>query len=166
MNQQRVKKGEERAGDPPNALPRAGRWQAPLAAALLVLAGAAVYANSLSGVFIFDDQPSIVDNPTIRQIWPPWEALCPPRGGETVSGRPLLNVSLALNYAFGRLNVRGYHVANLAIHLLNGLLLFGILRRTLRLPPLRPYFGSMASGLAWAVALLWIVHPLQTESVT
>jgi hypothetical protein len=91
----------------------------------------AVYCNSFSGPFAFDDVDSIIGNPTIRQLQPIGRVLSPPRNGETVSGRPLLNLSLALNYALGGTVVWGYHAANLAIHVLNALLLWGILRRTL-----------------------------------
>ena len=141
-------------------------WRILLAPGLIVLAGLAAYANSFSGAFIYDDSPSIIDNPSIHQLWPIGQVLSPPRNGETVSGRPLLNLSLAIDYAIGGTNTSGYHVTNLAIHLLNGLLLLGILRRTFCLPVLRPRLGDAAWGLAMAVALLWVLHPLQTESVT
>ena len=77
-----------------------------------------------------------------------------------------MNFSLAVNYAIGGLNVRGYHATNLAIHLAAALLLFGLLRRTFLLPAMRERLGAAATPLALAVALLWAVHPLQTESVT
>ena len=135
------------------APPRFARFWAPL---LIALAGLAAYANSFSGSFVFDDADSIAENPTIRRLWPPGAALSPPGGGITVSGRPFLNLTLACNYALGGTNVSGYHAANLAIHVLAGLVLFGIARRTLRSNPV----------LAFAIALIWTVHPLQTESVT
>jgi tetratricopeptide (TPR) repeat protein len=137
-----------------------------LAAGAIVLAALAAYLNSLGGTFAYDDQFAIVENPTIRHLWPIWPVLSPPRSGETVSGRPLLNLSLAINYALGGLNVRGYHAVNLAIHIGAALLLFGILRRTFLVPILRERFGKAAPLLALASALLWTVHPLQTESVT
>src|SRR5207244_3634154 len=86
--------------------------------------------------------------------------------GNTVEGRPLLNLSFALNYAVGGLDVRGYHVVNLAVHLLAGLLLFGIVCRTLLLPAFRERMGNAAVGLATMVSLVWVLHPLQTESVS
>src|SRR5271165_5742039 len=88
-----------------------------LAAGLVVLATVAAFANSFAGPFVFDDQQSIVDNPTIRRLWPIGKPLCPPSHGVTVSGRPVLNFSLALNYAVSGFDVRGYHVTSLAVHL-------------------------------------------------
>ncbi len=137
-----------------------------LAAGLIVLATLAAFSDSFTGVLVLDDKPSIVDNPTIRQLWPISKPLCPPNHFETVRGRPLLNLSLALNYAVSGLDVRGYHATNLAIHILAALLLFGILRRTFLLPLLRERWGAMAVPLAMVIALVWANHPLHTESVT
>jgi len=137
-----------------------------LGAGLIVLAALAAYYNSFGGVFAYDDQGAIVENPTIRQLWPIWPVLCPPCNGETVGGRPLLNFSLAINFAISGLDVWSYHVTNLVIHIAAALLLFGILRRTFLLPALRGRFGKAATWLALASALIWTVHPLQTESVT
>ena len=86
--------------------------------------------------------------------------------GTTVTGRPVVCLTLALNYALGGLNVWGYHVFNLAVHLISALVLFGILRRTFESETLRERFGAKAAWLAAAIALVWEVHPLQTESVT
>ena len=134
--------------------------------AALLLAGVLAYANSFSVPFLFDDDASIADNPTIRSLWPPWQALSPPASGETVANRPLVNLSLAINFAFGGLDVRGYHVVNLAIHLCAALALFGIVRRTLSQPVFRTRFSGAAQAIAFVAALWWALHPLQTESVT
>jgi tetratricopeptide (TPR) repeat protein len=142
------------------------RWATAFAGGLIVLAVVAAYSNSFSGPFVCDDIPAIVNNPTIRHLQSIGQVLSPPRNGETVSGRPLLNLSLGLNYALGSTAVWGYHAANLAIHVLNALLLLGILRRTFHSPALSPRFGVAGPRIAWAIALLWAVHPLQTESVT
>src|SRR6266850_6914087 len=140
------------------------RWLAPL---LLVCAALLAYQNSFTGPFIFDDPLSIQDNPTIQHLWPIWQVLSPPhRGGLTVEGRPLINLSLAVNYALGGLDVWGYHAVNLTIHVLAGLTMLGVVRRTLLQPRFRGRFGAAANELALAVAVLWTVHPLQTESVT
>ncbi len=162
---------------PPSPAPQASRRPAILAGAALVLAGLAVYANSLTGPFIFDDLLSIPQNPTIRRLL---ASLSPPGGGVTVTGRPVLNLSFAVDYALSGNHVWSYHALNLLIHLCAGLALFGIVRRTLlnagrgrRTPPVGETAAfsdaalqSGAGSIAFAAALLWLVHPLQTESVT
>jgi tetratricopeptide (TPR) repeat protein len=135
-----------------------------LAIPLLLTAGLFAYHNSLHGEFVFDDLPAIPQNPTIRALWPSSGVLSPP-AGTAVTARPIVNLSLALNYAFDELNVTSYHAFNVAVHLLAALVLFGIIRRMLRSPVLRPRYGDHALGLATAAALLWVVHPLTTESV-
>ena len=77
-----------------------------------------------------------------------------------------MNLTLAANYALGGTNVWGYHAFNLAIHVLAALTLYGIVRRTLLRPGLWERFGASAEWVALAVAAVWTVHPLQTESVT
>jgi Flp pilus assembly protein TadD len=139
------------------------------AAAVIAAAGLAAYSNSFSGPFVFDDVPTVQDNPTLRHLWPVWNTLRPPHGGLGVEGRPLLNLSFAVNYAISGGEVWSYHVFNLAFHLLAGLVLFGVLRRTVE--AVKPQAGGLrqvpdALGYAFAVSLLWTVHPLLTESVT
>jgi protein O-mannosyl-transferase len=143
------------------------RWVTILAGSIIAFAALAAYHNSFSGPFIFDDTLSIVENRTIRHLWPISRALSPPHGSaQTVSGRPMVNLSLAVNYALGGRAVWGYHALNLAIHILAGLTLFGVVRRTLLQPSLRARFGEAAMLLGLAVAVIWTIHPLQTESVT
>ncbi len=166
---------------PASVAPRGAIW----AAALIAVAALLAYANSFSVPFIFDDDSSIKDNPTIRSLTTAWSP--PTGGGHTVSGRPFLNFTLALNYAAGGTAVWGYHLVNLLIHVLAGCTLFGIVRRTLERPLCRSLFTgdsgrAPSSGgakspvnrllppdtflLALAVALLWTLHPLQTQAVT
>ncbi len=150
----------------PTGLPApAGRGVAA-PALLIVAAGVVAYAGSLHGPFIFDDPPAILDNPSIRTLWPPTVPLFDARYA-TVIGRPLLNLSLAANYALGGARVEGYHAVNVVVHVLAALSLFGLLRRTMLLPRLRAHGAAPpATAFALAAALLWTVHPLQTESVT
>jgi protein O-mannosyl-transferase len=136
-----------------------------LRAAALVLCGALVYANSLSGPFVRDDAAAIVENPTILSLWPVTGPLDPPR--ETpVAGRPLVNLTFALNFAAGGFDVGGYHAVNILGHVLVGLLLAGVVRRTLQRPALPDLLGSKAAALSWACAFVWLVHPLNTEVVS
>ena len=144
-------------GNPPT-------WQIrrPVAGALLALAILLVYLNGIHGAFLFDDKSSIPNNPSLHQS--PWlmGALHPPHNtGDTVDGRPVVNLSLAINYFFGGDAVEGYHAVNIVIHILVALVLFGILRRAFLQVGL-----AHAEWLAFWTTLLWALHPLDTESVT
>jgi len=147
---------------PTASTPVPPRWLLKL---LIVAAIALAYANSLRGAFVLDDRRGIVENPTICDLGSPGTILSTfPRS--TTSGRPILNLSLALNYALGGLDPLGYHLVNIGIHALAALALFGIARRTLRLPRIDPVLSARADAIAFAAALLWAVHPIQTSSVT
>ncbi len=175
------KKGPSNRASPPrpvvatDATPSIGKIVGAWWPALILIAvGVIVYANSLWGVFLFDDAYAIVDNTRIRQLFPA------DRWIETE--RPVVELSLAVNYAIGKLSVTGYHVFNLLVHIAAGLTLFGVVRRTIiahaecgvRNAETRTAAQSQsrfsihhsAFFIALAVALLWLVHPLQTESVT
>lgn len=131
----------------------------------LVVVTVATYWSALPAPFVADDQTAIVTNPTIRQLWPLGPVLQPPEG-TTVSGRPLLNLSFALNHAISGEAAWSYHALNLAIHVLAGVTLFGLVRRTLRQPVLGTRFGEAATGIAFLAAGLWLLHPLHTSAVT
>ena len=144
----------------PAILRRPGRY-----ILVLIAVGLAVYANSLQGGhFILDDESSIVNNFDIRQIWPLWRdadrTTNPP-----VNNRPVVRLSLALNYALGELDVRGYRLFNLVVHICCAVALFAVMRVALRSWRLADRYGEVADGLACAVALIWLVHPLQTQVV-
>ncbi len=131
---------------------------------LLVVAAVGAYANSLEGPFIYDDDLAIARNEGIRRLWPPWEAMFPP-APNPAAGRPVVGLTFAINYSLGGLDVRGWHLVNVAIHAGCALALFGVVRRTLSGPRLQRAFGSAATPLAFAAALVWTVHPLTTECV-
>jgi tetratricopeptide (TPR) repeat protein len=134
---------------------REPRAAAAICCVALAAATVAAYAPGLGGAFVYDDVDSVLGNPTIRQLS---TSLRPP-AGLTVSGRPLLNLSLALNHAVSGTAVWSYHALNIAVHVAAALLLFGILRRN---PAARAAGGLCVAA---AAALLWALHPLQTESV-
>jgi len=124
----------------------------------LLIVGCA-WANSLGGAFLLDDLVHVVGNPKIRSLWPPWECF-----GD--SARPIVDLSLAINFAIGRLDPAGYHVCNLLIHLATGTAIYLFARRVLReRRPERDCDGHDAA-VAFAIALLWLVHPLTTQGVT
>ena len=155
-----------------DSIPGAPGWRAALIALAVVLA----YANSLQGPFVLDDQAAIAQNLQIRALWPPGDVFLPDPESP-VAGRPLVNLSLAINYAAGGLDVRGYHLVNIGLHLVCALLAFGLIRRTLHLLGPRRLRWLLADGadltnrahsadnLALAAALLWAVHPLTSEAV-
>jgi cytochrome c-type biogenesis protein CcmH/NrfG len=121
---------------------------------------AAAYANALDGAFVFDDEVSIVENSSIRRLWPLRDVLMTKaEGGRTHDSRPLLNLSLAVDYAAHGLWRPGFRLVNLAIHLVNVLLVFDVACRILRLSGLR---WSEARLLAAITAVLWAMHPLHT----
>lgn len=127
-------------------------------ATLLGATVAAVYMSSFAGVFLFDDLVHIVNNERIRDL----SSMSSILAGK----RPIVDLSLAFNYAAGDLDVSGYHAVNILIHLLATLTLFGLLRRTLTLAT-RPHWNDrIILFLAGSTALFWAVHPLQTQSVT
>ncbi|WP_419174908.1 DUF6056 family protein [Desulfosediminicola sp.] len=123
-----------------------------------------IYSNSLSVPFQFDDIDNIAvpalqlnsfDLPDVKKALT--EGL--------LKGRPISNLSFALNYFFGEYRVQGYHLVNIGIHCLGGyfLYLFGYL--TLRLPANNSLYRN-PQIIALFGALLWLAHPLGTQSVT
>ena len=154
-----------------------------LLAAVVVAAGAWAYSSSFPGVFVLDDVRAIVQNSTIRTLWPLSTPLWPP-SKSTVAGRPVANLSFAISYALAPAAVAGttgtpgasgvpiamdataFHVGNLLIHLAAALVLFGVVRRTLVSQRLQARFGAAAPWIGLVVALAWVVHPLQTSAVT
>jgi len=92
---------------------------------------------------------------------PPPLLRIPAPGGRDGQRPARPQLSLALNYAVSGTDVWSYHALNLSIHILSGLALFGIVRRTLERRA-----EARAPAIAFCAALLWVVHPLLTESVT
>ncbi len=128
-------------------------------ALLLVCTGIWVYRNSLDGASVFDDDfnmeiaAEMFKKPSLKSLVP--------------KPRTFVFLSFALNRKIGGFRVRGYHQVNRLIHILATLTLFAIVRRTLRLRPLQSRFGGDApEWLALSIAMIWLVHPLQTQAVT
>lgn len=133
------------------------RW--PFAA--IAVAGGLAYINALGHPFVFDDAGTVLNNPTLRTIA---DSL---RGGPAQSataGRPLANLTFALNHLFG-VNPWGYHAVNLAVHIACALVLFALLRRVMRLPLAAGWSEGWDTSIAAATAMIWVVHPLNSEIV-
>lgn len=145
----------------------------------IIAIGVLVYSNTLNVPFTFDDIHNIVENPLIRDIESFWgSAHADGSGGISFleSRRFVGFLSFALNYAINGLNVPGYHVVNVLIHLMNALLVYVLVVLTGKTPFVRqfsdhdPSFadsGPQFTGfIALFSALLFVSHPVQTQAVT
>lgn len=123
----------------------------------ILLLGYIVFANGLPGSFVFDDEEMIAKLHA-RPLWPPSEALAGPR--------PITDFSFALNLKLLGRSPEKFRLVNVLIHLAAGLALYALLRRSFRSPTLADKYSAHGGAIAFTVALLWVLHPLQTESVT
>jgi len=140
---------------------------------LIVIVGLIVYARTLQVPFVLDDFESIAHNPLITSF----AYFADLGSGKMFFGhagfvsRWFGYLSFALNYRIHGLDLAGYHVANIAIHLMASLSVYWIVRLTFR----TPYFlqgrapgriAEQAGFTALIAALLFVAHPLQTQAVT
>ncbi|MDU0457924.1 MAG: tetratricopeptide repeat protein [Geobacteraceae bacterium] len=147
---------------------------------LIAMAGLLAYANTFSVPFQFDDDAYIVNNPAIRDFstfLSPGEITggssqsptgIPPALRFAFMTRILGYVSLAVNYHLSGLNVTGYHVTNLLLHMLNAWLLYGLLCHAfsgIRIAG-REREDDSSRLLALVAAMLFLCHPIQTHAVT
>ena len=121
-----------------------------IAPALILTAIILTYFNAFSGAFQYDDFNVIVDNERVHSLVA-WL-------GDLRGIRPLLKLSYTLNW-MARPAPWGFHLVNLIIHGVNGLLAFTLLKR------LTPN-DEDAELMALAAALIFVLHPAQTEAVT
>jgi hypothetical protein len=99
----------------------------------LMLLVFSIYTNTLWAPYFFDDENNITRNPHIRltQITP--DGLMKAGFESPISNRPVANISFAFNYYFGGYHVFGYHLVNIVIHMVTGLLLYLLVKTTLLL---------------------------------
>ena len=128
---------------------------------LLCCLGIVIYSNSLNSSFHFDDEPSIVKNLNIknlfnlRLIWDFWPT------------RFITYLSLAFNYHLHQLRVFGYHLFNLAIHLSTTILVWWFTLLTFTTPAMKNDKVAKPTNLiAFLVAAMFVAHPIQTQAVT
>ncbi|MFW5731265.1 MAG: tetratricopeptide repeat protein [Desulfonatronovibrionaceae bacterium] len=138
-----------------------GHWAGLL---LIVIAGVLVYSNTLEVPFVLDDVRQIEENQDIRSLenFLDWKVLA--------KNRPLTDFTFALNYHFHGLDVTGYHLVNLVLHLANGVLVYWLVLLFAgagRRDESQHFSESAAVRLmAFFAALIFVVHPLQTQAVT
>lgn len=133
----------------------ASRWFSPLFLLFMSLVTLGVYSNSFNGAFQYDDLPIIRENYLIRDLGNLGEMLR--------NTRALTLVTFALNYAAGGLDVAGYHAVNIAIHIINAALAYLLLMATFNFLKMEESASRRISAFA---ALLFAVHPIQTQAVT
>ena len=149
---------------------------------LIVVVVFVIYSNAYDGPFVFDGKNQIEDNVKIRDL----------NNYTTLEGffsqRPLTAFSFALNYRIGELGPFGYHLVNILIHMVNGILAYVlalcVFGRLTFFPYKRPsvskndghehtlrekallHTSTLSQTMALLVALIFVAHPIQTQSVT
>jgi hypothetical protein len=131
----------------------------------LVVLTLIIYASGLNGPLVFDDMSNIEYNPHIRLEKLSFEGLKKAAFDSPAEFRPVANISFALNYWLHGYKTSGFHLVNVLIHVTTGVFLFFFIRLTLRMPALSLKYESH-QWVAYVAALIWLVHPLQTQSVT
>lgn len=131
----------------------------------LVLVTLILYSVTIDHSFHLDDAPNIWSNPFIQISSLSFDKLVTAGFKSVNAKRPVANISFALNYYFHGLDVRGYHFVNIIIHLLTGIMLYYFVKITLCIQLVRDKFGE-AGFVPFFTALIWMVHPLNTQSVT
>lgn len=159
---------------PPVCTPHSPRYDG-LAVGFITLVAVLLYCQTFAYPFHFDDFSSIVENPYIRNLGDLSFFL---KGVELRGNwfRTLPTLSFAINYHFHRLEVFGYHLINLILHVGSGILVYFIskclfdlgLRKGRNLPNDEMGFFTRYGTYFFSlfVALLFIAHPLQTNTVT
>ena len=147
---------------------------------VIVFIGVLIYSNTFYAEFTLDDMPYIVENPAIKDFsyfWEPSKVLELNHIGKgyrtAFITRIVTHFTFALNYNLHKLNVFGYHLFNILVHITNGLLVYFLIRLIFQ----TPYFSKTKSGYAPAPpltqklfaffsALIFVGHPIQTQAIT
>lgn len=149
--------------------PRKYHWICVIAICLTCIT---TYSNTLNSPFVFDDIPNIKENTFIRLTDLDIQKLYDAGFRSVASNRPVANVSFALNYYYGGYDVKGYHIVNIAVHLINGILIYllalNIFRQMSRMPCEEKERIRITSIplISLFAALIFVTHPIQTQSVT
>lgn len=145
--------------------PFLNKYRLPLVLLIFSVTGLAIYSNSFNVPYQFDDMTNILDSSAIQVQNPGLLEIINAGKHGFLKNRPIANISLALNYYFSGNALPGYHLVNILIHILAATFLFQFLHLTLNLQ----YKNSAdfrISAIAFLAALIWLVHPVHTQSVT
>lgn len=140
-----------------------GTLRVPQAALFVAVLACVAFLNSFAGEFVFDDIHEIARNPGLEPLVPPWHAMFV---GNKLPARPLPYLTFAIDRAIWGVRPFGYHLTNLAVHVIAALALFDLVRLALLSPRLGGRWCDRAVPLAMVIATIWAVHPLQTQAVT
>lgn len=163
--QERPVKVEEPPSAQGKSLGRRSSWVNLLPVLVLCTLAFIIYSNTMTVPFVFDDRTNITDNPPIQLSEITFANIINAAFRSPVPTRPLANVTFALNYYFHQQKLPGYHIVNLVIHAINGILLYFLFVTTLRLPAVKNTLDR-PELTAFAAAIIWLAHPIQTQSVT
>jgi protein O-mannosyl-transferase len=130
---------------------------------LLSVLSIIIYSNTFNAPFLFDDVSNITENPHMRLTDINIQSLKNAAFSRPSWARPIPNISFALNYYLDQYHVVGYHAVNIAIHIINGILVYLLALFTFRLLGLSPFKIRVMSLFA---SLIFIAHPINTQSVT
>jgi protein O-mannosyl-transferase len=148
--------------------------------ACIIILGCLVYSNTFDSPFVFDDEIYIINSAAIKDPFFSFDSAridaLPGNVGtvrEQFKNRIVGHFSLAVNYAAHGLNVRGFHLTNLLIHLLNALLVYQLVNLTFKSSFLKErsaldlsFNADTGKSIAFLCALLFVAHPVQTQAVT
>jgi len=137
---------------------------------VLILLILTIYSNTFHAAWQFDDKPNIVENTRLHltdlspaSLWNTFFA----QAGKDSFFRPLPSLSLALNWYAGQADTFGYHLVNIAIHILTAFMVFLAGRKLLQTPNLiNRYNKEDAFFISFLSAILWAVNPIQIQAVT
>jgi tetratricopeptide (TPR) repeat protein len=154
--------------------PRSGRLVLLAHLLAIALLPVFIYGNTLSAPFTFDDQPYIVKAPAVKNLRYFYEphlaelAIRSHRLDVNFQTRTVAVLSFALNYAVHGLHPAGFRAVNIAIHILNGMLVYWLVLLTFRTPFAREAGGAALrpGTVAFLAAMLFVSHPIQTQAVT
>ena len=137
---------------------------------LLVLLIIVPYSKSFKSSWHLDDFPNIIENQKIQlkelNTGSLYKSTFMKRGDSDKFFRPIPRLTFALNWYFGGNNVTGYHIINIAIHIITAFLLYLSIINLFKTPNLRGKYKKKEHFIALLAAVMWAVHPIQTQTVT
>jgi len=130
-----------------------------------------IYSNTFQSSWHFDDKPNIVSNPrvhirelTCKSIF---NALYANPSNDSQLSRPFAYLTFALNWYFNKDDVTGYHLVNIAIHIITAFFLYLSIINLFKTPNLRDkYKPGSEHFIAFLAAAMWAANPIQTQAVT